>query len=108
MRALRRYRGDGYDGLIDLISSFDLSAAPASPRPRGAAEQLVELQRRKRLLWRQIAGEQLRVHQVEGHHLDLLSGESLTHVVCALRAILSSADPEAASASRLVPESTLV
>lgn len=108
LRALRRYRGSGYDGSIDLISSFDLRGAPPIPPPRGAAEQLAELQRRKRLLWRQIAGERLRVHQVEGHHLDLLSGDSLQQVVRAMQGILLSADPDVNPAERVMPEPTLV
>jgi len=108
LRALGRYRGSAYEGSIDLISSFDLSDAPSTAPPRSASEKLAVLQRRKRLLWRQIAGEQLRVHQVKGHHLDLLSGDSLTQVVSALREILSAADPKAESAAQRMPESTLV
>ena len=90
-RAVRRYRPRTYDGAIDLVASERTGAAAVGDaRERELMERLEQRLVARRALWDRLAPGRVRVHPIDGHHLELWRPPALDGLVSALRGILEA------------------
>jgi thioesterase domain-containing protein/acyl carrier protein len=90
LRAFKRYRPLPFPGRVHMIASRQGVAAAASPDHEIAVRIEGHLAK-QRAQWGRVARGGLEIHEVAGHHLELLRYPVLEQVIVRLRAILDGA-----------------